>query len=176
LLFVAGLAGASAMILPGVSGGYLLLVLGQYIPILSAIDDLKQGLLASGGPDMALTLSAVEVCVPVGLGVIAGVIGVSNLIRWLLRRFEKTTLGLLLGLLLGAVLGLWPFQQGVPPAVGAVVKGRVMTRELIGELEPKDYPLERFSPSGAQIGMALGLLVAGFGIAQGVARVGRSES
>ena len=176
LLFVAGLAGASAMILPGVSGGYLLLILGQYIPILSAIDDLKQGLLASGGPDMDLAMSAVKVCIPVGLGVAAGVVGVSNLIRWLLRRFEKATLGMLLGLLFGAVLGLWPFQRGVAPEVGSVVKGRVMTDELIAKLEPKDYPLAAFAPTGAQVGMALGLIVAGFAAAQGVARIGRSES
>ena len=44
LLLVAGTAGASAMILPGISGGYLLLVLGCYIPILSGIDQFKEGL------------------------------------------------------------------------------------------------------------------------------------
>jgi putative membrane protein len=176
LLFLAGLAGASAMILPGVSGGYLLLVMGQYIPILSAIDDLKQALLAPGGPDFELLIAAMKVVVPVGVGVVLGVVGVSNLIRWLLRRFDKATLGVLLGLLFGAVLGLWPFQQGVAPAAGSVVKGRVMTPELIAEVEPKDYPLETFPPSGAQAAMALGLIVAGFGVAQGVARIGRSES
>lgn len=176
LLFLAGLAGAAAMILPGVSGGYLLLVMGQYIPILSAIDDLKQALLASGGPDVALAIEALKVVIPVGVGVVLGVVGVSNLIRWLLRRFEKATLGVLLGLLFGAVLGLWPFQQGVAPAIGSVVKGRVMTPEQIAELEPKDYPLERFSPRGAHVGMALALIVAGFAAAQGVARVGLSES
>ncbi|MCB9384393.1 MAG: DUF368 domain-containing protein [Bryobacterales bacterium] len=175
MLFFAGMAGAAAMILPGVSGGYLLLVLGQYIPILSAIDDLKQALLASGGPDVALLTEALKVVIPVGIGVVLGVVGVSNLIRWLLHRFEKATLGVLLGLLFGAVLGLWPFQQGVRPEVGAVVKGRVMTEELIADLEPKDYPLERFSPTGVQVGMALGLIVVGFGIAQGVALIGRSK-
>ena len=176
MLFVAGLAGASAMILPGVSGGYLLLVMGQYVPILSAIDDLKQALLAPGGPDIVLAVGALKAVIPVGLGVALGVIGVSNLIRWLLRRFEKATLGVLLGLLFGAVLGLWPFQQGVAPEPGTVVKGRVMTPELIAEVEPKDYPLEKFAPSGAQLGGALGLILAGFTAAQGVARIGRSES
>ena len=49
MMFVAGVAGASAMILPGVSGGYLLLVLGVYVPVLSAIDALKEAL-KSGEP------------------------------------------------------------------------------------------------------------------------------
>ena len=52
---------------------------------------------------------------------------------------------------MGAVLGLWPFQQGIAPALGAVIKGREMTAALIARLDPKDYPLEFFSPSGGQI-------------------------
>ena len=69
LLVLSGLAGASAMILPGVSGGYLLLLLGQYETILGAVDTLKQGLLGDGGPNRALLLDSAAVIVPVGIGV-----------------------------------------------------------------------------------------------------------
>jgi putative membrane protein len=96
LLSLSGLAAASAMILPGVSGGYLLLLLGQYEPILGTIDQLKRGLLGDAvrgaGPDLALVLDAMGVVIPLGLGVAAGVVGVSNLLRWLLRSYEKATL------------------------------------------------------------------------------------
>ena len=173
LLFLSGLAGASAMILPGVSGGYLLLVLGQYLPILGAIDDAKQAVSAAGGPNVAvLQATVLGVFVPVGLGVVIGVVGVSNLIRNLLQRFEKPTLGFLLGLLLGAVLGLWPFQQSVAPQPGDIVKGRVMTSELISEVEEDDYPLEIFSPSGGQVAASLALIGAGFLATMGVAKIG----
>jgi len=121
LVFVAGLAASSAMILPGVSGGYLLLLLGQYEPILGTIEQLRRGLLGDGadaGPDLALVLDAMRVVVPLGLGIVAGVVGVSNLLRWLLDRAEKATLGALLGLLLGAVVGLWPFPEGQEPTLG----------------------------------------------------------
>ena len=47
LLFLAGAAGAAAMILPGLSGGYLLLVLGQYVVILGAVDGIKSSLVSS---------------------------------------------------------------------------------------------------------------------------------
>jgi putative membrane protein len=105
LLFLAGLAGAGAMILPGVSGGYLLLVLGQYVPILSGIEAFKDAL---GLRDLAAAMDpAMGVLLPVGLGVVAGVVGVSNLLKWLLARYAKATLGVLLGLLVGAVVGLW---------------------------------------------------------------------
>ncbi len=171
LLFLAGLAGASAMILPGVSGGYLLLILGQYLPILGAIHSAKEA--ATAGPDWAGLLDACHVLLPVGLGVGLGVVVVSNLVRILLARFQKPTLGLLLGLLLGAVLGLWPFQQGVVPQAGDVVKGRAMTAETIGELDADDYPLQTFDPTAGQLAAALGLILAGFAVTQGIAHIGR---
>ena len=173
MLFGAGLAGASAMILPGISGGYLLLILGQYLTILGAIDEAKVAL--GSGPDWPKLTEAMHVFVPVGIGVIAGVVLISNLVKLLLARYEKATLGTLLGLLLGAVLGLWPFQQGVTPEPGVLIKGREMTAVLIARLDPKDYPLELFSPSGAQIVGALALIGLGFATTQAVSWVGRAK-
>ena len=172
-LVLSGLAGASAMILPGVSGGYLLLLLGQYEVILGSIDTLKQGLL--GGPDFDLVFEATAVVVPVGIGVLIGVIGVSNLLRWLLDRYAKATLGALIGLLLGAVVGLWPFQQPVEPEVGAIVKGRVVSVESVKEIDPEDWPLMRFEPTGGQAGTSLGLVIAGLVVTLGIARFGNDE-
>ena len=170
MLGVAGVAGASAMILPGVSGGYLLLVLGQYLPILTAIDTLKEGLQAG---DMGTVFSVVvTVVLPVGIGVLVGIVGVSNLLRLLLRKYEKATLGVLLGLLLGAVVGLWPFQEGFAPSVGETFKGRTVTTELLAELEPEDYPTEYFRPRPRQVLGAIGMIVVGFGVTLGVSRFG----
>lgn len=174
-LFIAGVLGAAAMILPGVSGGYLLLVLGQYVTILAAIDQFKTGLLGSDASprDFNLALQSMHVIIPVGLGVVAGIAGVSHLLKFFLRRFEKATLGLLLGLLLGAVVGLWPFQRGVPPQVGQVVKGQVVTEENRLAFDDDDWPVEFFSPTAAQAAASLGLIAAGFVITLGVARLGR---
>ncbi len=175
-LVLSGTAGAAAMILPGISGGYLLLLLGQYVPILSGIDLLKLSLLSlSGGAlDTAALSDALAVVVPVGIGVVVGVVGVSNLLRFALRRFEKGTLGLLLGLLVGAVLGLWPFQQGVPPAPGTLFEGRVLTAEEAAALEPEEWPLELFTPQPAQALGAGALLLLGLGITVGIDRLGRT--
>jgi putative membrane protein len=173
MLFLAGVAGASAMILPGVSGGYLLLVLGQYVPILSAIDQFKDAL-QEGALDAALGIG-LQVALPVGLGVVVGIVAVSNLLRVLLRRCRAPTLGFLLGLLLGAVVGLWPFQQGVEPAVGDTVKGEVLTEETLAELEAEDYPTAFFKPGGKQVGGAMGMLVIGFAATFVVARLGGAK-
>ncbi len=173
MLGLAGIAGASAMILPGVSGGYLLLVLGQYVPILSAIDRLKEGLELR---DMGVVMDVgLHVCVPVGIGVVVGVVGVSNLLRVLLKRYEKATLGVLLGLLLGAVVGLWPFQHGEKPVPGDVVKGQVVTVESLSEIDPEDYPVVYFKPSGGVVGGSVLLVLIGFAITLGIARLGGEE-
>jgi len=177
VIFLSGLAASSAMILPGVSGGYLLLLLGEYESILGSVDQLKRGLLgdsAAGlGPDLALALDALHVMVPLGIGIVAGVVGVSNLLRWLLARFEKATLGALLGLLLGAVVGLWPFQEGRPPQPGDVIKGRIVDARNAGSFDPKHWPLERFDPTGSQAGAAIGLILAGLGTTLLIGRLDR---
>jgi putative membrane protein len=171
---LAGLAGASAMILPGVSGGYLLLVLGEYIPILAAIDGFKTAL--QSGDLSAAMEPGLQVLLPVGIGVIAGVAAVSSLLRWLLRRCEKPTLGVLLGLLIGAVVGLWPFQHSIEPVPGkTVIKGRVVTQENLAEFSVEDYPTRYFEPSVGQALGAVGFILLGALITAGIARLG-SES
>ncbi|MDJ0785968.1 MAG: DUF368 domain-containing protein [Myxococcota bacterium] len=176
LLGLSGMAGAGAMILPGVSGGYLLLLLGQYLTILGAVDKLKQALLGDGGLDMGLFGEALAVVVPVGIGVVVGVVVISNLLKLALDRFPKPTLGALLGLLFGAVVGLWPFAEGVPPEPGETIKGRVVTAESVAEIDPEDWPVERFTPSGLQVASALGLILLGFGTTQLIDRVGGGEA
>jgi len=177
LLFLAGLAGASAMILPGVSGGYLLLLLGQYERILGAIDDLKGGLLGrdGGGFDLDLIVQAGEVVVPVGVGVALGIVGVSNLLKWLLERFEKPTLGVLLGLLVGAVVGLYPFRAPTPPEPGFVHRGVALSAEDVATLDARHWPLARFDPGPGQVAGALALLLAGVGATLAVDRLGSGD-
>jgi putative membrane protein len=178
LLFASGLAASAAMILPGVSGGYLLLLLGQYEAILGTIDQLKRGLLgdgAGGGSDMALVLDALTVVIPLGIGIVAGVVGVSNLLRWLLQRYEKATLGALLGLLLGAVVGLWPFQAPRPPVPGETIKGQIVTTENAADFERDDWQLVSFEPNGREIATAAGLIAAGFGATVLIGRLGRLD-
>jgi putative membrane protein len=172
LLVVSGLAGASAMILPGISGGYLLLLLGQYEPILGAIHDLKEGLIGAAGFDLARVLTSMHVVVPVGVGVVIGVVGVSNGLRWLLERYEKPTLGVLLGLLLGAVVGLYPFQRPIAPTPGFEYHGRVLTAAELAELPEKDWPLARFDPTAGDLARSAAALGAGLFLTFAVARIG----
>lgn len=169
---IAGAAGAAAMILPGVSGAYLLLLLGQYRTVLDAI---REATSAAAGLDLERLWGQFEVLVPFGVGVLVGLVLVSNLLRSLIRRFERATLGVLLGLLLGAPAGLYPFKQGVPPVAGDVIRGEILTEEAAAALleKPKAWPERRFTPDAGQVAGAVGLIVLGFGITVGIGRFGR---
>ncbi|MFI4896264.1 MAG: undecaprenyl phosphate translocase family protein [Phycisphaerales bacterium JB059] len=173
MLLLAGAAGASAMILPGVSGAYLLLLLGQYRPIIEAIRAFKDAL-TSG--DVQGAMDQMGVLLPVGIGVVVGVVLVSNALRVVLHRFEKATLGVLLGLLLAAPLGLYPFKKGVAPEIGDSIRGEVVTPETVDEIDPKDWPERRFTPSAGQIAGAAGLIALGFVGTLGVSRLGRGKN
>ena len=173
MMVVAGLAGASAMILPGVSGGYLLLLLGQYVPILGGIDRLKDALKAK---DISAAMEpGLSVVLPVGIGVVLGVVVVGNLLKWLLEKHREPTLGALLGLLLGSTVGLWPFQVGVEPKLGDTIKGTVVTEESIAEIDKEDWKTETFAPSIVQIGSSIGLVLLGLGVTIGVSKLGGEE-
>ena len=169
----AGLAGASAMILPGLSGGYLLLLLGQYVVILSAISTFKDALQAR---DLGAALEpACYVMAPVGIGVLLGIVLVGNLLQWLLKSHRDLTLGVLLGLLLGSTAGLFPFQAGVPPEIGDVIKGELVNAENIDEIDPEDYKTQVFSPSAKQVFSSLLLIAAGFAATMGIERIGAED-
>jgi putative membrane protein len=148
-------------------------VLGVYVPVLSAIQVLKEAIqtnqLASA-TDVVLT-----VVLPVGVGVGVGILVVSNVIRIVLDRYAQPTLGVLMGLLVGAVFGLWPFQEGVPPKVGEVFKGRILTAEQLAELTPDKYPTEIYTPTFSAVMMAVGLVGLGYLITTLVARVGNAR-
>lgn len=169
-MFVAGVVGAGAMVLPGLSGGYLLLVLGVYVPVLSGIEEFKQGLFQGQGE--LVQAAVLDVGLPVGLGVIVGVALVSRGMRWMLVRHTDATHGVLMGMLLGAVGGLWPFQEGVVPEAGTLFKGQILTPEAVASLGPEEWPTLWFQPDLVQVGFALGWMALGLLVTLVVSRVG----
>ncbi len=118
---------------------------------------------------------AISVLLPVGVGVVAGVVVVGNLLQWLLHHFRKPTLGALIGLLLGSTVGLWPFQQGHEPQVGDTIKGRIVTAETLTQIDPEDWRTELFAPTPGQAATSIGLIGLGFALTVGIARYGRDE-
>lgn len=95
-IVLCGMIASSAMLLPGISGSYVLLVLKKYAFITAAI----------GAFDLA-------VIAPFALGIVAGVVTFSRVFGTLLARFETPTLYAITGLLIGALKALWPYQSRV---------------------------------------------------------------
>ena len=164
MLALAGLLGGAAMVLPGLSGAYLLLILGQYVVILAAVKT------AAAGDGFA---EALQTLMPVAIGAAVGIIGISNLMKWLLRRYPNGTHGFLLGLLAGAVFGLWPFQHYHAPEVGDVIRGVPVTQTWIDDDKNRKYwPLEHFQPGGGQIAGSMALILIGFAASMSICSLG----
>jgi putative membrane protein len=171
-LLLGGVLGGGATMLPGIGGGYILLIMGLFVPVLSAVDSLKAALLADGGPDWRVALDAFWVLLPVGVGIALGVAIIANAVEWALARRPRLTLGLLMGLLVGAVFGLWPFQRPIQPAPGDVVRGEAVTGETLATIPREYWRLEGFTPVWWQALAALGLIVVGYVITVLVGRLG----
>jgi len=99
-IFFAGSIAISAMILPGISGSFLLLLMGVYQPIIAAVVNLEL---------VTLALFAL------GCGV--GLIFFSKLLQRLLAVAEKATMATLFGFLLGSLVILWPWQITVSSVI-----------------------------------------------------------
>ncbi len=92
-VFLCGSLAICAMLLPGISGSFILLVLGKYAYVFDAVGRLN-----------------LSVLVPFGLGAIVGVMAFSRLLTWLLSRFYRRTLMTIVGILTGSLWLVWPFQ------------------------------------------------------------------
>lgn len=106
-IFICGLIAICAMILPGISGSYILLILGEYAPIIARVKNLAQ--LKTSFADL-LTL-CVFAC-----GCVIGLLAFSRVLKFLLKYHHSITLSVLTGFMLGSIRCLWPFQVQVGKA------------------------------------------------------------
>lgn len=157
LLLLGGLLAAGATVLPGGSGTFVLILMGLYVPILRSVSTVKDALVDR---DIGVLFEQAWTLAPFAVGMLGGLISVSLLTKWSLSRFPRATFGLLLGLLLGSVVALFPFQRGVPPQIGDIVKGQAVTAETIARIEPDDWPVQFFAPGAFEVAVALLLITA----------------
>lgn len=137
--FLSGAVAICAMILPGISGAFVLLVLGMYHPITELLRGLPKGQIDLTGLIILTTF--------VG-GCLVGLLSFSRLLRWLLAKRHDDTMAVLVGLMIGSIYKIWPFQR--PTAATA-------------ELPFKEQEFEMLWPgeSSANGLWVLGLLIAG---------------
>lgn len=115
-LFISSALAAACMILPGISGSMIMVILGAYTTVLGAIADVKTVLAALLGRGElsfveALTTTAIPLLIPIGLGVLVGLLGGAKVMDLCLRRFPQTTFFAILGLMVGSMLPLFQKSQ-----------------------------------------------------------------
>ncbi len=93
-IFLSGSIAICAMILPGISGSFILVLLGMYKFIIEAVSDFN------------LVIIAVF-----GSGALVGILAFSNVLSWLLKKYHNQTIALLAGFMVGSLNKVWPWKQ-----------------------------------------------------------------
>lgn len=137
-LFLAGAIAICAMILPGISGAFILVLLGAYKPVLAAVNDRDYKIVAL-----------------IGLGAIVGLLSFSRVLKWLFRHYKNYTLAALTGFIIGSLNKIWPWKH--------TLSYRVNSHGV--EVPFKQESISPFSFTGDnQLLMAIILAAVGFGL------------
>lgn len=140
VLFLGGFVAICAMILPGVSGSFILLMVGLYPIFLTAIHNLD-----------------IPKLLWFGLGCVCGLVVFSRFLSWLLKAYHKQTLSVLIGFLIGSLYVTWPWKNALLTTTKSDGRVVVLQQE---NLSPFDYLA--VTGNDAQLGLAL--LWAGLGV------------
>lgn len=150
-IILSGAIAICAMILPGISGAFILLLMGKYSYILGAVSSLNIGV---------ILLFIV--------GAVAGIISFSHLLSWLLKNYHTLTVSLLTGFMVGSLNKVWPWKETIQTYIDShgVEKALVETNISplrFGELTQTD-PL---------LWQAIVMCIAGFFLIWGIEAIGR---
>ena len=113
-IFISGAIAICAMILPGISGSFILLILGKYQFIMENITGLvgnAGALWGSAGADSATFWSSAAVITVFLTGAVVGILGFSKFLHWLLAKFNKETMIVLAGFIIGSLVKVWPWSN-----------------------------------------------------------------
>ena len=127
-IFLSGAIAICAMILPGISGSFILLILGKYQYIMGVITDLVSGV------DLGRNLLIIGVF---GIGAVVGILSFSKLLHWLLARWNKETLIVLAGFIIGSLVKVWPWSNAE-----AIVTSQFPELAAMAETLPDGIPAE----------------------------------
>ncbi len=161
-IFLSGALAICAMVLPGISGSFILLILGKYEFIMGSISDLLSGV--NFGANL-LTLSIF------GIGVIVGILAFSKFLHWLLARWKKETMIVLAGFIIGSLVKVWPWSN-----MNAIVKSQfpvVTQMEEAGVTDLSGVIAEYSGLVNYEIGSAIAFALLGFALVTGIEIVGK---
>ena len=136
-LFFAGAIAICAMILPGISGSFILLMMGLYGPVIDAVKNLDLVVLAV-----------------FGTGCIGGLLSFSHVLSWLLKKHRDLALSLLTGLMLGALGKVWPWKETLTSRINSAGEQVPLIQTNVS---PMDYEMITGQP--AYLVESIGLMI-----------------
>ncbi|MEK9603997.1 MAG: DUF368 domain-containing protein [Flavobacteriaceae bacterium] len=146
-LFISGFFGIIAMSLPGISGAYILLILGAYTTVIGLIKDAITGLSKMEFELLVPTFTQLFVF---ALGIVLGLRIFASILKWLFEKEHDKTMAVMIGLMIGALHKIWPWQEKFEWVVGEKIK--IITKPM----SPFDYP------QNPQLILAIVLFLLGF--------------
>jgi len=121
-VFLCGCVSICAMILPGISGAFILLILGMYHDITGIIKETLK---------LHITGEALLTIAVFASGCLVGLISFSKFLRWLLQHHASTTMAVLCGFMAGSLCKLWPFQIDITPPSDEVIEFKHRTFKMV---------------------------------------------
>jgi len=137
-VFVSGMIAISALILPGISGSFILLIMGMYTYI---VQDTLKGALSTFAMDKIITM------IVFSFGCLAGLMSISRLLSWTFANYKNLTLAALTGFMLGSLNKIWPWKQATQWLEDA--NGNIILDEL--GLPDKILMEDNISPSAYEL-------------------------
>jgi len=136
-IILAGVLASCAMILPGISGSFILLLLGKYAFALQAVNEVDLG---------AILL--------LGAGAVIGLLSLSRVLSWLFKKYHDVTVAILAGFMIGSLNKIWPWKETVETVIIDGIEKPLVQKNI----------LPAFSQPDDQLPAAIAMMLAGIGL------------
>lgn len=159
-IFFSGSIAIIAMILPGISGSFILLLLGVYLTVMETISTFT-GALRNFNTEILMT--STTILVVFALGCIVGLLTFSRLLKWMFSRAHDITVAVLTGFLIGSLNKVWPWKE----VLEHFIKYPGTEKEkLVPLVEENVWPVqfEKITGQPDQLGLAIAACIVGFAI------------
>ena len=117
-LFCVGVVAAATMVIPGVSGSMMLMLMGYYEPVISAINSTVDALRAM---DMDGLMSGILILAPLGIGVVVGIFAIAKIIEWLFNKFATVVYWCIIALIAASPIAIIIMNHDIFAGMNAVV-------------------------------------------------------
>lgn len=137
-LFLSGFIAIIAMILPGISGSFILLLMGSYETVLGTINKVREGIVTL---NLQLFWEAFSKLLVFIIGAVLGIKAFSKILNWMFSNHKNTTLALLVGFMMGSLNKVWPWKEVLETRINShgktvpFLEKSILPQDFIGDAQ-----------------------------------------